>query len=125
MGKTIKLSNDTYLVNELFRTAETRVGTWTDGKPIYRKVITFPITSNQYDGGKEHGLTHLDKFWINENASFIINSNSQESLPVNWYYNDYDWCRTWVNDYQIRLKTGSSISGRTAYVVMEYTKTTD
>ena len=114
-------------VNNLtkYSTTETRVGTWTDGKPIYRKVISF-ASSNNMNFSIAHNLTNADKFWLNGSASFIFGGTSTESLPVNYYNNANDFCRTWLNANNIRVLSPSSFgTNRTFYVVVEYTKTTD
>lgn len=114
-------------VNNLttYSTTETRVGTWIDGKPIYRKVISFASSDNM-NFSKAHNITNGDKFWLNGSASFIIGGTSTESLPVNYYNNANDFCRTWLNTSNIRVISPSSFgTNRTFYIVVEYTKTTD
>jgi len=105
-----------------YSTTETVIGKWTNGKPIYRKVIPFQTVNNPtlYIA---HNITDIDLYWINESASFMWKSG--ESLGVNWYYNTNDWCRTWVRTADVVLRSPSSLGTRDVYVVIEYTKTTD
>lgn len=108
-----------------YSTDEVAVGKWIDGKPIYRKVISF-ASSNNMNLTKAHNLTNADKLWLNGNASFIFGGSVTESLPVNYYNNANDFCRTWLNARNIRVVSPSSFgTDRTFYVVIEYTKTTD
>lgn len=109
---------------EIYSTDEVKTNkVWIDGKPIYRKVFTINVTSND-DLRYNHNLTDLDKYWINQENSFIFNND--ESLSINYYYSSSDWSRVWINGTQIRIRIGASNFGnRIAYIVVEYTKTTD
>ena len=106
-----------------FSTTEKEVGKWIDGKPIYKKVFSIEVGSSA-DIRYTHNLSNLSTFWINQADSFIFGNS--ESLSLNYYYSSTDWARAWINDTTIRIRVASSSFGsRTAYVVVEYTKTTD
>ena len=132
----IKNDNDEYeefyneeeVNKQVYSTEEQRIGTWIDGKPIYRKVITFE-TSDNCNITHAHNIVNADKLWINEGASFVyINDPAnwkQEVVGLNWYYSDTEWTRAWLNFSAIRYRASFNIGVRTAYVVIEYTKTTD
>ena len=120
-------ATDTYSCNyvnglETYSTSETRVGTWIDGKPIYRKIYTISLGSDS-NIFEAHNLSNLDKFWINNGISFVYKSD--ESIPANWYYSSSDWARTWLTNNHIRFRSPSNLTGRTLYITIEYTKTTD
>lgn len=107
-----------------YSTEEKHIGYWIDGKPIYRKVVTFTIGDNS-NLTINHNIANVQKIWINEGKSFI--GNYDESLSLNWFYATNDWCRCWVNITKgtIRFKSPSTLGERTCYVTLEYTKTTD
>ena len=109
-----------------YSTAETKVGTWINGKPIYRKVMT-SATSNNMDLYLNHHLYGIaDNIWINNSASHILRSASpNESLCVNYFASTTDYARCWVNLNEVRFKSPSNIGTGTLYVVLEYTKSAD
>ncbi len=114
-----EISKDVYSTNEI-KTNEV----WIDGKPIYRYVQSFMLSSNTNVTIPFHSVvSNFDTIWINEGKSFIWNGS--ESLAVNWYNSSTDWCRIWLNTSGIRFKCGGNLSNRTVYLVLEYTKTTD
>ena len=121
MVKTVAATYDDYLETE---TKTNKI--WIDGKPVYRKVFSISLSdnSNLYIN---HNLAsvNFDKYWVDNSISYIYSNNGTESLAANWYYTDSDWARTWLNSTQIRFRSPSSLNGRTLYVVVEYTKTTD
>ena len=105
-----------------YSTNETRVGTWIDGKPIYRKVVydTTPRSAGNYN--IEHGIQNYDeivsyKTLCYQSSSVIHDGSSTSALSgserVTSYFN------------------GSNISIRTSWaivktiIIIEYTKTTD
>ena len=112
------LKSSTY---DVYSTNETVVGTWIDGKPIYRKVVQGNITS------KEQSL-----FVVNANVETMISirgydvSNGIYYFPFNYtqdgstqkaifYKKDTD---------TIEFRSNSSKSGEVFVVILEYTKTT-
>lgn len=107
---------------EVYSETETIVGRWVDGKPLYRKVFIIP-TTNDMNLEYLHGLTNLDKYYINNGVSILFGNN--ESLPVNWYWTSSDYARCWMNSTKLRWRCPANVGNRTLYLVVEYTKTTD
>lgn len=117
---------------EIYSTDETRIGTWIDGKPLYRKAIVFSgvhvytsfsslftIEDNvetfikcfgQFTIDEEPGLQCIIPFTQSKNATMLSNIN------LVWLSTDNKWylLGNWEHDI--------SITGR---VLAEYTKTTD
>ena len=108
-----------------FSTEEVKTGElWIDGRPIYRKGFTLSLVNDSNLSVNHNlGAVNFDKYWVDESASYIYGSS--ESLGVNWYHGSNDWARTWLNSTQIRFRSPSSLNGRTLYLVVKYTKTTD
>lgn len=118
---------------EVYSTEETRIGTWIDGRPLYRQCIeqkwnlsnginTFNINvSNDID--LLIGIRTIT--WINVNLtttcdiaypSFLYNSNSLRGVLIK------EGTKTTI---QVNISANSSRSGINNIVIIEYTKTTD
>ena len=108
-----------------YSTDETLIGTW-QGKPLYRKTVAIAVSAD-INGEFNTNTADVEEAWINEGKSFITASN--ETLPINWYYADTDYCRTWLrkssSDLTVRIKSPSALVDRTMMLTIEYTKTTD
>lgn len=112
------------LVN--YSTNEARVGTWIDGKPIYRKVFNIGTLPNATEkiyttdlNWATHTVVKIDGFAI---------SSSGAILPIN-FSNPISaaqmiGCRT-TGTNTITVYTGLDRTNLTGYVILEYTKTTD
>lgn len=112
---------------------EIRVGTWTDNKPLYRKVVNFIVTSvadaySEYDTD----ISNLDIVMINNAHSYILASdhnsyeiNSTRAISSDGQVgNHWNWFR--INeDKKIAYAVGSVLISGTCVLTLEYTKTTD
>lgn len=122
-------------INDLFNsigddysTLEQRCGTWTDGKPLYRKVFIKDITNvNAQVIGY---VDNVDNIFITDKSTTIIKtSSSYYYVPVSTYETSSNFSKFYVektlsnNSAQINW-IGNSTTG-TLIVVVEYTKTTD
>ena len=116
---------DTYscdYINKLntYSTTEQKVGTWIDGKSIYRKVI-------------EANNVSLSSSGVNI-PSGITNVGVVTKLDINMKFTDNSWFSFWhltdiklANNNDITLYTDSSSTATfpKIYIIIEYTKTTD
>ena len=97
-----------------YSTSETRIGTWINGKPIYRKVIEFTITGTT-QMTIPHGISDLgwvvkcDITMFNQYNYFMANSKDINDVSVS--NTDIYFTSAWP--------TGN------AKAIIEYTKTTD
>jgi len=131
-----------------YSTSETRIGTWTDGKPIYRKVINiteFPSQeaspgSYEYEKTYSTGLTNVDTV-VNLTGSYHNTNTSatpSTTIPLNFFVHidNSEFVSTRLSqdssDITIRcssfFKYDTSVTAQHIYqghVVIEYTKTTD
>lgn len=108
-----------------YSTTETAIGTWIDGKVIYRKVIDFGALPNATTKLVSSGLTManvriLNMYGTAVNASgitFPINTVRPNSATyaIGTYCNE--------NGYVVIDSGGQNRTGFTAYVVLEYIKT--
>lgn len=110
-----KLTNaTTYSTNEI------RVGTWIDGKPIYRKVIT--ITAFSTSGITVNtGITNINEI-VNVKGTFYRSELSKYYSLDNIYINEWSINKT---NGEITIATTNQYVTFTGYIILEYTKTTD
>lgn len=104
---------------DIYSTSETKTNKKFLDKDVYRRMYLITTTNNS-NITQAHGLTNLDHFWVNYDASYIFDGN--ESLPPNWYYSSNDWGRLWVNSTSLRFRSPGNLGTRTVYAVVEYTK---
>lgn len=109
-----------------YSTTETVVGTWIDGKPIYRTVVNIgQLSSNIGQTNYAHGIANIDTFI---NVTGIIN-NGTEWFNFNSVYRAVDNITydlgLLANKTNITYTTRTDRSAYTGIVILEYTKTTD
>ena len=109
-----------------YSTTEQRIGTWIDGKPLYRKVLqSSSITLN--DGVVLSTISNIDKVC---NMRGMISSSTGFNQPIGMIYidtfdrNNYIWLDKGTGEVKYRLKSGWNAINY-IMVVVEYTKTTD
>lgn len=105
---------------------EVAVGTWIDGKPIYRKVVQYNKSST---GGvnlnlSDFGITNVENIWLNHNS--FIKSVNNEFKPVNNIESVevFSFCN-FPSTTQMRLNTNNNYLTGMWTLIIEYTKTTD
>lgn len=109
-------------VNEMcdYSTTETRVGTWIDGKPVYRKVI---ISSSGNTGNVDipHGISNIKRV-VNvyadakssDNYNYFVNSSSSYAISIRE-----------VSREAVKMTFNSAFNTWEVAIIIEYTKTTD
>lgn len=111
-----------------YSTTERRIGTWIDGKPLYRKEIT-GTTGNTTNGNfatkeMDMNIRNLDNFFIER--AFCYDSYG-ESLPIPYTSNSGYIIKallTSANTLKVIIN-GSVFNDMPFYVSVVYTKTTD
>ena len=95
-------------------------GTWIDGKPIYRKVISNVITASTQDIA--HNIENIDNY-VNL-TSYMVNAENTQMFPSfntgSYYFTVFASSKT-----LLVLQCVSGYVGNSYRVVLEYTKTTD
>lgn len=129
MGKVIRIKNDVYLANDVYRTQEILVGKWIDGKNLYKKTITFTTTIEPNKALTiAHNISNVDKIWVDSTASFLYATNSYfYNLPVVGYsgnFTDILYLRLDKTNITFYANGGWNESW-TKVVTLMYTKTTD
>ena len=100
-----------------YSTDEIRIGTWIDGKPVYRKVFTGNISSSI-----EHGLTNVS--FVNSYGYVMSGGGAFVPLPSVRPTNPGYYIGYYVTNQYIVFDKAADASG-TATIILEYTKTTD
>ena len=103
---------------------ETVVGTWTDGKPLYRKSFTVKgITAVSYT----HNLADLNMDMCLFDFSHSVFKQGVYSLPFGIYGSNTDYIRVFFQDNNsVVFQFGSVYTmSKDLYFTIEYTKTTD
>lgn len=113
---------------ELYSGIETRIGTWIDGKPLYRKTLLFP---NGNSGStaivnytlSDYGISNVSTIFI-VHPSYYSNSISGATYP--FQYNDGSAFECNTTQTKLNVKLGyQAISNSPFVITLEYTKTTD
>lgn len=102
-----------------YSTSEKVIGTWINGKPLYRKVL---ISSSGNSGNKRiaHGITNIGK---------VVNiSASMTATDYNYYMNNsspYNFTIQEISQTEVIMNIDGAFSNWTLSIVMEYTKWND
>ena len=108
---------------EVYSTEEQKIGTWIDGKPLYRKVInelTLPSNST-----KEYDTTSLNIETIVKLYGIAYYKNGQLARPLPFAADTTNQIRLDVENKKLRLITYSNWVQYPTIIFIEYTKTTD
>ena len=102
----------------VYSTEEKIVGTWIDGKPIYRKCYNITLAK---------GLVTIDAIanidtYLGCKGSYISSSNNKLSIP--WIGANTEYTDVFINTSG-NVITTSSLTGTNCVIVIKYTKTTD
>ena len=108
-----------------FSTTETAIGTWINGKPLYRRVFDTGTLPNNTTKSVAHGISNLKNivhiYGAAKNTSNGITfplpfPSTQANAPIYVY----------ADNYSIVIGTATDRSVfKESYIVLEYTKTTD
>lgn len=116
---------------EIYSTEETRIGTWIDGKPLYRRVfnVTTPLTASTSTSEILHVSIPVETI---VHILGVSKSTSGQWRSVPYYITDTDRVYIGYNppDHtsmpnSLRCSCGSDLVNKPLIIVLEYTKTTD
>lgn len=124
MIKNAHNDTDNKLTNlNTYNTTEQIVGTWTDGKPIYRKVIKYTTQSQEYDISSLN-LDTLVRFDYYQEIFISITNNYYKRGT--FYGNENDYFFMFIRNNTIQARDSADANSFIAYnIILEYTKTTD
>ena len=125
-------TTDTYSCNyvnnaiqEVYSTEEQVIGTWM-GKPLYRKVFDFGALPNySYKVGPSLSSLSIDK--VIKLEGICYNSSGNEfQIPTSGRGYDGKAIELYMNDHNnFAIATYKDLTMFSAYITLEYTKTTD
>lgn len=126
-AKQGKELNEKITRNSTYSTEEQAVGTWIDGKTIYRKIINFGALPNATKKDVAHNISNLEQFTKIEGiATRQDDTKFTQSLPL--VYKDIE--RNYntplgVDAQTVSIQTNEDRSMFNGYVTLEYTKTVE
>lgn len=105
--------------DEVYSTEETVVGTWVDGKPIYRSILTFNNPGSSYVYLPLQNIEHIINYYGHAKSNRMF-----------YYYiipNSLSYLRLFEskNVPEFMLQSSTDFADSTVTLVLEYTKTTD
>lgn len=111
--------------SDYYSTEEKVIGRWTNGKPLYQKVINGNLPSSAGSTGYPHNISNADEFICVKGIVFwgghestempVINANSK--TPVIFIPS--------INNSTVLITVDSDRSNTTFAIIIQYTKTTD
>lgn len=105
-----------------YSTEEQVIGTWINGKPIYRKIFKdLPLTTG--NGVEIAAISNLDVV-ISLKGMVFHNIYGGQWKPANYYFSSSDYLTMVMSSAGRILVDNSSTSG-TITIIVVYTKTTD
>jgi hypothetical protein len=112
---------------DVFSYDERKVGTWVDGKPLYRKTVYRSSLPNSTSTNYQHGIANVDTIFLDSGHSFIRwSSGSTAPLPYlsTSYSSAVDVNSVSSTTYTVNTH-GTDRSALSGYFTFLYTKTTD
>ena len=128
-SKSITEELNALKTNTVMSSSEVKTRDTFFGKPIYTKTITFTTTiSSGVANSVPHGISNIDKIWIDTSNSFLQNSNNGIVYPVSisYYPSGFDNACPYVDKTNINYAVQTSWGTHwTKNITVRYTKTTD
>lgn len=119
-AKTVK----NYVDNtNTYSTDEKVVGTWIDGKPLYRKVVNIGNLPNATTKDVPHGIENLSA--VITMKGYALYSNQVLPIPFTHVSAIASQIQIYIYEDNLKIVTAIDRSAATGYVILEYTKTTD
>ena len=118
------VTTDIYAPNQKYSNNEQIIGTWTDGKPLYRKTLNITTNSDSF----YYSCDDLDIDEVVNLYGYVKENNGTYNIPINCYERTDFYNRVYFQN-----TTSSIYIGTTGYypdyvswvITIEYTKSTD
>ena len=112
------LKSSTY---DVYSTNETVIGTWIDGKPLYRRYFNFTTGSQSKTEVDIPNYSDIERI-TNIYGTYFHKSSSGVAIYSN--INMKDQIQTWIENGKIAVATISNYYNSDVHMFIEYTKTT-
>ena len=106
--------------NQIYSYDETPIGTWANGKPLYRKIIKASVNQGKQDVYDVSDM-NLDEVIDIRGA---ISQSVGSFVPIPYYTNSNDFTVVYYPKSSNYIKVNTSTNG-IVNIILEYTKTTD
>lgn len=112
-----------------YSTTEQKIGTWEDGKPLYRKSVFLNSLPNNTSTTYQHNISNVKSIWFDKTACFAIWNYEQDNqftndLPYFNYSGNHIYLAN-ANKTGFEIVTINDRTSLKGYVTLLYTKTTD
>ena len=128
-GTTKKTTVGDIQKNANYSTTEQVIGTWIDGKPLYRKMLedTIPATSTDNTAStKSISISSLNAETIIVNFAFSYNSQYNSYAPMPCFVGQNLATRITVDGSNVTIRNYSTVfNGLPIKICISYTKSTD
>jgi hypothetical protein len=110
---------------ERYSTTEQVIGKWINNKPVYRKVINFGALPNSTTKNVNHNIANVSQ-WVTIRGIFQYNGSVVGGPIPNTNTSDNTYAiNITANATTVNIQTGIDRTSYSAYVILEYIKTTD
>lgn len=126
VNSAIDTKLDAYEPQEVYSTEEVRIGTWIDGKPLYRRVI--PITLPTGDGYVSSPISSVPYVDWPVSMQGFVRATEGSCVPISFYGSDGATTlgiQFTTSDGFYAFVKSQYLFGVSGYIIFEYTKTTD
>ena len=109
---------------QVYSTSEVRIGTWIDGKPLYRKVYEISVSSPTSSVDTNISSLNMDTL-VNIYGSTIQGTYKRNVFNTYAYSGTLsEWSGVFINGTTLTFRN-YNLAVTKAYMILEYTKTTD
>ena len=126
---TLDFTSNAVANKNVYSTTETKIGTWKDGKPLYRKVIEKQIAANtnSTENLSTYGITNQNVVIIDVGSSYAKYTNDVGGgyAPIVYNVSSSDRATVYVNGLGQLSIQNQNTNQRTYVITLLYTKTTD
>lgn len=110
-------------LKEKYSTEEQKIGTWINGESLYRKVVLFTYP-NKTPTDISLNIEHI-KDIISYRTTVIFNNSSYRTIPYNYPPSPSADVGIIVDKTKLSITGSNELRGSSAWLIIEYTKTTD
>lgn len=118
---------ESFQAQDVYSMEERRIGTWIDGKPLYRKTFV-GVAPNAPNGAEIADISALSLGTIANGYGWIDTNTSDGAMYIPYTIDTSNVCYVYIgNDKNglMILTRGSSFIGKNFWYTIEYTKATD